>query len=442
MNSQWSDNLRKTMETHEEPSPDGLWEDIEQVVMKDFLLQRGERPLFSAPRHKKTVLWIKRTGAVAAVLLVLFFAGDFLLRNDSQDSPAITQRPEAGHKPANNLTTGHNTEGILLSKEISGEYLFPDNNTVAATVLASTASTDRKTDEILIPKEKDIRENDNQIEETGKDSAIQEKADDGHDVSKDQQHDYHIPAPEPNVHYPAIKRRNKSARWQTGLYASNSSSGSSNTYNGYRSFLSAEMPMEEGNTAPLLLRSPHAGIAAANQHKEVHTEAKHRQPLTMGASIKYHLDEKWSLTSGLTYTILSSQLQSGTDGYYYMSEQTLHNIGIPLGINYNLWKSGNISIYLSGGGMVEKNVSGKLATDYVVNGKVESVDKENISIDRLQWSINTSAGVEYNLFPQIGLYAEPGVVYYFKNGSDIETIYKEKPVNVNLRVGLRFSLGE
>jgi hypothetical protein len=61
--------------------------------------------------------------------------------------------------------------------------------------------------------------------------------------------------------------------------------------------------------------------------------------------------------------------------------------------------------------MVEKNVSGKLITDYVINDKPESTEKDNISIDRLQWSINTSVGVEYNLFSKIGLYAEPGVIY-------------------------------
>ena len=97
--------------------------------------------------------------------------------------------------------------------------------------------------------------------------------------------------------------------------------------------------------------------------------------------------------------------------------------------------SGHFEVFL-------KNVSGKLSTDYVINDKPESTEKDNISIDRLQWSINTSVGVEYNLFSKIGLYAEPGVIYYFKNGSEVETIYKEKPVNVNLRVGLRFSLGE
>ncbi|WP_019541216.1 outer membrane beta-barrel protein [Proteiniphilum acetatigenes] len=441
MNSQWSDNLRKRMEAHEEPSPDGLWEDIEQIVTKELPFRTVERPVQSPSGEKKNLLWVKRIGAVAAILLVLLFVGDFFLNKDTLHSPAITQRPEVEHKPGNNLSIDHDNEGILLTEEGHHGSLTPDKNTAIFSALASTASADRKTDDFFIDKEKDKPDNGYQSEYPEEESGIEEKATDRYSVSRDQRHDYHTP--EPNTHYPVITRRNKPARWQTSLYASNISSGSSNTYNGYRSFLAEEISMgKEDDVAPLLVKYPHEGIVAANKQSAVYTEAKHRQPVTMGASIKYNLDEKWSLTSGLTYTILSSQLRSGSNSHYYTSEQTLHNIGIPLGINYNLWKVRNISIYVSGGGMVEKNVSGKLSTDYVINDKPESTEKDNISIDRLQWSINTSVGVEYNLFSKIGLYAEPGVIYYFKNGSEVETIYKEKPVNVNLRVGLRFSLGK
>ena len=51
-----------------------------------------------------------------------------------------------------------------------------------------------------------------------------------------------------------------------------------------------------------------------------------------------------------------------------------------------------------------------------------------------------AAGVQVNITPQIGLYAEPGIAYYFDDGSDVETIRKEHPLNFNLQVGLRFSL--
>jgi hypothetical protein len=196
------------------------------------------------------------------------------------------------------------------------------------------------------------------------------------------------------------------------------------------------VPREEAN------EYTYAEILARNEYREVYTDVKYKQPVTMGISFNYNLDDKWSLTSGVTYTILSSELRSGSESYYYISEQILHNVGVPLGINYNIWKNKKILVYLSGGGLVEKNVSGKLTTDYVVDNKLKSSQKDKISIDQLQWSVNASMGVQYRLSPKIGLYAEPGVSYYFKNGGKVETIYKEKPLNLSLKFGLHFSLSK
>ena len=38
------------------------------------------------------------------------------------------------------------------------------------------------------------------------------------------------------------------------------------------------------------------------------------------------------------------------------------------------------------------------------------------------------------------LYFEPGVGYYFNDGSSISTLYKDHPLNYNLSIGLRISL--
>ena len=40
---------------------------------------------------------------------------------------------------------------------------------------------------------------------------------------------------------------------------------------------------------------------------------------------------------------------------------------------------------------------------------------------------------------QFGLYVEPTLSYYFDNGSQIPTIYQEKPFDFGFTVGLRFS---
>ncbi|MDD3908595.1 MAG: outer membrane beta-barrel protein, partial [Proteiniphilum sp.] len=153
-------------------------------------------------------------------------------------------------------------------------------------------------------------------------------------------------------------------------------------------------------------------------------------------------DERWSVTSGLTYTMLSSRLRSGTDNHYYNSRQTLHYVGIPLNVNYTVWENDKISTYVSGGGMVEKNVSGTLSTDFVIDNELQTQSRQKISVKPLQWSVNSAIGIQYRLTNNIGIYAEPGVAYHFRNGSKVETIYKEKPLNFNVSLGLRFSLNK
>lgn len=81
-----------------------------------------------------------------------------------------------------------------------------------------------------------------------------------------------------------------------------------------------------------------------------------------------------------------------------------------------------------------------MTTDYIVEGQKESSGTENVEIEPLQWSVNGAAGIQYSLLRNVGIYAEPGVSYYFSNGSKNETIYKEKPVNFSLRVGFVIGL--
>ena len=47
---------------------------------------------------------------------------------------------------------------------------------------------------------------------------------------------------------------------------------------------------------------------------------------------------------------------------------------------------------------------------------------------------------QYDFSKLVGVYLEPGVSYYFDNGSDVRTIYKDKPFNFNLNLGVRFTI--
>ena len=187
--------------------------------------------------------------------------------------------------------------------------------------------------------------------------------------------------------------------------------------------------------------SPLLGILLYNEGKDVETDIKHRLPIRAGLSFAYEINKRFSLGSGVSYANLSSDMRQGSDNHYFTGIQTLHYVGIPLDIRYNIVSWKGIELYASTGLLAEKCVSGKLKKEYILNNRAEKKETQNLNEKPLQWSVNASAGLQYNVTPSIGIYAEPGISYYFNDGTSLKTIYKDRPFNFNLNLGLRFTFG-
>jgi len=56
-----------------------------------------------------------------------------------------------------------------------------------------------------------------------------------------------------------------------------------------------------------------------------------------------------------------------------------------------------------------------------------------------QLSAGFGIGIQYNISRHIGIYVEPELYRYFDNGSQIQTIRTERPLSINVPVGIRFS---
>ena len=145
---------------------------------------------------------------------------------------------------------------------------------------------------------------------------------------------------------------------------------------------------------------------------------RHHQPVKIGFSLRYQLNDRWSLASGLMYTLLASDITTNVNGISNHYEQKLHYLGIPLNVGYQFWTDNKLGLYVSTGGAVDKLLNGS----------------------GWQFSLNGSAGADYKLSNRLSLYAEPGVGYYIPNNSNLSTIYKDHPWNFNLTLGLRFDL--
>ena len=158
---------------------------------------------------------------------------------------------------------------------------------------------------------------------------------------------------------------------------------------------------------------------------------KFYQPISFGLSVNIPISSGFSVSSGVVYTRLRSDFTSIANSLVYERQQTLHYVGIPLTVQYNVWQWRGLNVYATAGGQADFNVKACVTTE----GTETKLEKDN-----LQWSVNAAAGVQYNFIPQLGIYVEPGIKHYFDNGSHIRNFFKHRPTNFNLQVGLRLNI--
>lgn len=166
-------------------------------------------------------------------------------------------------------------------------------------------------------------------------------------------------------------------------------------------------------------------------------KANHHQPIRVGLSLRYAISPRWSLLTGINYSYLQSDFSSYNNRTSTDRKQKLHYIGIPVNLSYTLWQKKKFNLYLIAGAQAEKLVKGQTETTTTQHNQSTTSNTENVHENKPIFSTNTSLGVEYQLGKFIGLFAEPGVSYYFKNGSGIESSYTEKPFNFNFNLGVR-----
>ena len=160
-----------------------------------------------------------------------------------------------------------------------------------------------------------------------------------------------------------------------------------------------------------------------------YNETKHHaQPVSYGLSFGYALNNRLTLTTGVVYTRAVTDFIRSSGNDNITEPQRLHYIGVPLGVKYRVWGNRYIQTYATAGGQADFNVKATMTSGDV---------KTDVDCDNVQFSVNAAAGVQVDVVPHVGLYAEPGVKYYIDNKSAVATIFKDKPWAFNLQVGLR-----
>lgn len=148
----------------------------------------------------------------------------------------------------------------------------------------------------------------------------------------------------------------------------------------------------------------------------------HDLPLSLGVTARMAFSSRWGVECGIEYTYLHSGVESAIGRL----DQRLHFIGIPLRIDSRLLSRGGFDLYAGMGAKAEKCLAASL-------GQVRC--EEN----RIQWSAEAFAGVQYEIGNRAYLFFQPEASYYLTK-TDLVTIRTEKPVSFTLHAGLRFDL--
>ena len=413
------------MEDYSEPLPDGLWDKLETE------LEEQNKP-------KVIPLW-RRWQAAAAVLILLvssltywFWSSPEADFQNQQLAVEVKDTPLPENRPIQDQVTA---EVAMPGKSEPEMKLTASTDVVLEQAVRKVSVEEEKTDEVI------VEEPEKEESKTIKNETLTETADT--QVPQKKRLRASREADRERMKQNAEEAKSKSTRssgFSLGVGAGNTPYGSLSTFDGMGSFVarSAYYVSSDLNMAPVNNGGlAYSQILLENAAQSPQTSVKHHMPVTIGFSLDWNLDKNWTLETGLNYTLLSSDIRSGSKSYVEET-QKLHYVGIPLKIRRSIWQNRWFSVYASVGGAVEKCVSGRLESVTVTNGGNRTSERTSLEVDPLQWSVAAAAGAQVNFTSRLGLYLEPGVAYYFDDHSGVETIRKEHPFNFNLQLGLRF----
>ena len=451
-NEKWLSQLSEKLEGYQEQPSDSVWEGVSRKVLGTSLLRRWLIP-----------------GMTAAAALLL---GTFLLTRPSSPSPdTITadakvnadETPRFFEDPVTS-TTNDWVPGDNLSEKSQTD----DIGKIQGGNSNSKSQKNKNIDKTLSDKIIDRNPRETGIDQNRKAGAADSAEYSDEPVSaeaasepdntnaaasktsseKEESIDNEVVRQEEKAKWAAImaeeqaERKHSARRFSAGISVTGAGTASSSERQLTNAIMGAN-PLESNvNYADWVDGGFRNGesLVVYNQ-PEVETKYSHKLPVKFGVSFRYGFNEKLGIESGLTYTLLNSTFTTaaGTANGNTTGKQTLHYIGIPLNVTYNIIGSKLFNVYASAGGAMEKAVGGYFETTGHVDGKRSETNRNSLKPKELQWSLNASAGAQVNVLNQLGLYVEPGISYRIPSGSHVRSIYTDKKLDFSIGFGIRFN---
>ena len=448
-NKDWTSKLRDQMTDYQEPVKHDLWAGIAQSLAQNQPVA-GENgvpenhPVKRVEKEPKArVVTLKRWSAAAAAVALLGIGGSYVYLHQEDVEQGNAQLASLASSEASSASSAASSSLSASSSSHSKQVplLAADNKSAdskSRQKAASSAASLLSSDYASVPVQSAAPMNDEG------ETMVAVASDEAPLVaskykSAESAQSHAEPNSSSSYHF---SRNSEVAGVSMKLYAENLGAGMGNVNSGSNI---ANRYSDSGVMAdpmPGVYPDPSVGgsndvdylMAAAYKalQKSPQGKAKHHAPVSVGMQIAFGVAPRLSLSTGVVYTRTSSDFYPYAPNNDYNVHQVLHYVGIPVGLNYELWRSGGFHAYVMAGAEAAYNVKNDTDED--------GTKKENTKRDRVQFSGKASLGAQYDISPSVGLYIEPGAKYYFDNGSDIENTFKDKKLNFNLQFGLRFNL--
>lgn len=446
MKQDWMKQMRHQMGNYQHKVPEGLLDDI-----KKEMLRRGIDPVPAKKTNAPTLsTWAWRVAGIAALLAVAVLIG--VKMADAPDVSRIAQK-EQSLQEIRPKTTSHK-EGNDLSNDKIGEFVGQSRRDCQT---KSASSSDERPSSLfnkiasvlrghgeyshtplLAQAEKNASEperSESKLLEKNLKNTQEPPVGNSNQQEKEKEQPRNLRHEQISTptHNLALTGQETTARLSrshhTGVHLGAYYSGM-----GTESSVAGTSMTGRAQQAPSYNDFAKVG---ANYHEE---KVHHHLPVKAGLQVRYDINSRWSLQTGLSYAYLSSDFSRYTPPIGESMHRRMHFIGIPVNASYSLYRTKRLNAYLTAGGEAQKMVSGKTQMESSQKERDIETTTEKVKMSQPQMSVNAAAGAEYYLTGRLSLYAEPGASYYFKNGSGMETYYTDKPLKFNLNVGLRFNI--
>ena len=455
-NKDWTSKLRDQMTDYQEPVKHDLWAGIAQSLAQNQPVagENGVPENHSVKRVEKEpkarVVTLKRWSAAAAAVALLGIGGSYVYLHQedveqgnaqlaslasseaSSASSAVSSSLSAASPSLSASSFSHSKQVPLLAADIKSA------DSKSRQKAASSAASLLSSDYASVPVQSAAPMNDEG------ETMVAVASDEAPLVaskykSAESAQSHAEPNSSSSYHF---SRNSEVAGVSMKLYAENLGAGMGNVNSGSNianrysdsGVMADPMPgvypdpsVSGSNDVDYLMAAAYKALQKSPQGK-----AKHHAPVSVGMQIAFGVAPRLSLSTGVVYTRTSSDFYPYAPNNDYNVHQVLHYVGIPVGLNYELWRSGGFHAYVMAGAEAAYNVKNDTDED--------GTKKQDAKRDRVQFSGKASLGAQYDISPSVGLYIEPGAKYYFDNGSDIENTFKDKKLNFNLQFGLRFNL--